>query len=300
MQFEGADAPYDGSVPIELALDPRRPVMLAYEMNGAPVPRDHGGPVRAIVPGSIGARSVKWVTSATASHEPAHSNWQRGFPYKAMSPNIKHFGGLNPDDLPSVYDLPVQSAMVSPKAEDMVTIKPREGTHGVIEVRGMTYDVAAVVVVVMVLGEVVVVVAAGDGAGGVVVCACATHVQLPHTHNFRWAASLRQQVEGYAWSGGGRNIVRVDVSADGGETWTTAELGKGSEQPYMQAWAWTLWKAEVPVPKSATPSGPVELVCKAVDRSMNVQPDTAEGIWNLRGILSTAWHRRIVNVVDES
>ena len=31
-------------------------------------------------------------------------------------------------------------------------------------------------------------------------------------------------VSGYAYSGGGRRIVRVDVSADGGESWTTAEL----------------------------------------------------------------------------
>jgi hypothetical protein len=33
-------------------------------------------------------------------------------------------------------------------------------------------------------------------------------------------------VKGYAWSGGGQGIIRVDVSADGGETWHTAELQK--------------------------------------------------------------------------
>ena len=32
------------------------------------------------------------------------------------------------------------------------------------------------------------------------------------------------QVHGYAFSGGGQSIIRVDVSADGGATWTTAEL----------------------------------------------------------------------------
>lgn len=31
-------------------------------------------------------------------------------------------------------------------------------------------------------------------------------------------------VKGYAWSGGGRGIVRVDVTADGGKTWHTAGL----------------------------------------------------------------------------
>ena len=33
-------------------------------------------------------------------------------------------------------------------------------------------------------------------------------------------------VKGYAWSGGGQGIIRVDVSADGGKTWHTAELKK--------------------------------------------------------------------------
>lgn len=37
-------------------------------------------------------------------------------------------------------------------------------------------------------------------------------------------------VKGYAAAGGGRAVVRVDVSADGGETWTTAEL-KPTSQP---------------------------------------------------------------------
>ena len=32
------------------------------------------------------------------------------------------------------------------------------------------------------------------------------------------------QVHGYAFSGGGQSIIRVDVSADGGATWTTADL----------------------------------------------------------------------------
>lgn len=33
-------------------------------------------------------------------------------------------------------------------------------------------------------------------------------------------------VKGYAWSGGGQGIIRVDVSADGGKTWHDATLHK--------------------------------------------------------------------------
>jgi sulfite oxidase len=34
-------------------------------------------------------------------------------------------------------------------------------------------------------------------------------------------------LQGYAYSGGGRGIVRVDVSVDGGNTWVTGNLGGG-------------------------------------------------------------------------
>jgi sulfite oxidase len=49
------------SVPVEKALNPWGDVILAYEMNGEPLPRDHGFPLRVIVPGTIAARSVKWL-----------------------------------------------------------------------------------------------------------------------------------------------------------------------------------------------------------------------------------------------
>lgn len=104
-------------------------------------------------------------------------------------------------------------------------------------------------------------------------------------------------MSGFAYSGGGRGIVRVDVSADGGKTWKTATLGKGSEQPLDRAWAWTLWECDVEIPKGVQST---ELICKATDASYNVQPDTIKGIWNLRGINNNAWHRVKVKVVPES
>ena len=51
------------SIPIEKALDPRGDCVLAYEMNGVQIPADHGYPIRALVPGTVGARSVKWLSS---------------------------------------------------------------------------------------------------------------------------------------------------------------------------------------------------------------------------------------------
>jgi len=37
-------------------------IILAYEMNGETLPKDHGYPLRLICPGMIGAKSVKWLS----------------------------------------------------------------------------------------------------------------------------------------------------------------------------------------------------------------------------------------------
>ena len=59
--MDPSSTPYGASIPLETAVDPRRDVLLAYEMNGQPLSRDHGAPVRVIVPGVVGARNVKWL-----------------------------------------------------------------------------------------------------------------------------------------------------------------------------------------------------------------------------------------------
>nr|POE51419.1 sulfite oxidase [Quercus suber] len=55
--------PYKASIPLIQATTSDSEVILAYEMNGEPLNRDHGYPLRVIVPGVIGARSVKWLDS---------------------------------------------------------------------------------------------------------------------------------------------------------------------------------------------------------------------------------------------
>ncbi|XP_071349857.1 sulfite oxidase, mitochondrial [Trachinotus anak] len=110
-------------------------------------------------------------------------------------------------------------------------------------------------------------------------------------------------VKGYAWSGGGREVVRVDVSLDGGKTWEVAQLrssdkGQAPEPspPPGRAWAWKLWELTAPLPPEAQE---LEIVCKAVDNSYNMQPDTVPPIWNLRGVLSNAWHRVKVKIRED-
>jgi sulfite oxidase len=101
-------------------------------------------------------------------------------------------------------------------------------------------------------------------------------------------------VKGYAWSGGGRAIIRVDLSIDGGKTWTVATL-KRREQPPGRQWAWTFWECDVTLPVDLDR---LEIVSKAVDSSYNVQPENSLPIWNPRGYLSHAWSR--VNILLEN
>lgn len=129
-------------------------------------------------------------------------------------------------------------------------------------------------------------------------------------------------VKGFAWAGGGRAIIRVDVTVDGGATWTTATLEPRPSltQPrpfgaYNREWAWRVWSAEVPLPKArpspphfrvSAPSsshvqdkrGEVQVACRAWDTAYNTQPERTEHIWNLRGVVSNAWHRVPITVVD--
>ena len=80
--FEGPDIaedasppqPYGSSIPLSKALSSE--VLLAWEMNGGPLPGLHGGPVRVVVPGYIGARSVKWITSITVQDAPSDNYFQ--------------------------------------------------------------------------------------------------------------------------------------------------------------------------------------------------------------------------------
>ena len=54
-------------LPVSKALDD---VLLAYEMNGEPLPPDHGFPVRLVVPGWIGIASIKWLGQLEVSRQP--------------------------------------------------------------------------------------------------------------------------------------------------------------------------------------------------------------------------------------
>ena len=245
--FEGLDADpssgggYGASIPADAAMDPAREVLLAYEMNGQPLGADHGGPLRVVVPGVVGARQVKWLGTVRASPAESDSLWQAK-DYRVFPPGIdaESVDFSRSDIAPPIQEMPVTSAICEPAP-----------------------------------GE-----ALAPGA-------------------------TSAAVRGYAWSGGGRAIARVDVSADGGASWVTAEVTHAPEDASpsrTRSWGWTLWSAEVPLPQPAAtqeePPAPrtLELICKAVDVAHNTQPERIAPHWNYRGLLNNAWHRVEVKV----
>ena len=69
-----------------------------------------------------------------------------------------------------------------------------------------------------------------------------------------------------------------------------------NKQPLDRAWAWTFWETDFPI--AADKVGvKLEIICKATDASYNVQPDSVQGVWNLRGINNNAWPRLQAEVV---
>jgi DMSO/TMAO reductase YedYZ molybdopterin-dependent catalytic subunit len=66
---------YTHGVPLERAMDPS--TMVAYEMNGAPLPHRHGYPARALVPGTYGEVNVKWVDRIELVDRPIQGYYER-------------------------------------------------------------------------------------------------------------------------------------------------------------------------------------------------------------------------------
>lgn len=221
--FEGKDTVtmkdrqtlFGGGVPLAKAMQPE--CLIATEMNDLPLAREHGYPARTVIPGYIGARSVKWLGRIIVSDQPSTNNFvardYKLFPPEATAETVK------PENFEPIYEFVLASAICSP------------------------------------------VVGATLSAGKTV-------------------------VSGYAIPPGapGVGIQTVQVSGDGGATWTSAEL-TGRDAPYC----WRLWKATLDL-GAGTPT----LVARAIDTQGQLQPEKAP--WNFKGYLYNGWHRVPVTV----
>ena len=202
---------YERSLSLSDAL--RDEVLVAWAMNGEPLPPQHGFPARLIVPGWYGMTSVKWLDRITVLDQP-FEGYQQTRSYRLRR---------TPDEPgKAVSKVLPRSLMVPPGIPDFAT-RDRRLEAGPCTVRGR------------------------------------------------------------AWSGLGP-IERVDVSVDGGGSWSSAVLGRPRSQ-----WSWVSWQWDW----DAVP-GVHEVCCRAIDAGGNEQP--LEPAWNLGGYANNEVQRLAVTV----
>jgi sulfite oxidase len=112
--------PFGGSIPLHKAMSEE--VLLAWDMNSAPLPRVHGGPVRVVVPGYIGARSVKWVSAITVQPAPSE-NYFQALDYRVLPPETNP-DTVSPGEGISMSSLPLNCDILIPGDDDEVPEGP--------------------------------------------------------------------------------------------------------------------------------------------------------------------------------
>jgi sulfite oxidase len=210
--FEGADVcgeaepaqRFGGSIPLDKACRPE--VLLAWAMNGEPLPPVHGAPLRVVVPGYIGARSVKWLQRIELRAQP----WQGYFQHVVYR--------LVPEDGRPGPGVGMPLGLIALNA---AVLSPADGAS----------------------------VPAGD-----------------------------VDVRGYAFAGGDRSVERVDVSTDGGASWSPASLLDD-----LGRWAWRQWHITLRLAP-----GEHRILVRAWDSSAATQPEDVAALWNPKGYVNNA------------
>jgi sulfite oxidase len=209
--------PYGSSIPVHKASSGE--VLLAWAMNGEPLPAVHGGPVRVVVPGYIGARSVKWVQRVTVLEQPS-DNYFQAVAYR-----------LPPVDADPAAGGPGQGRSLASVTLNSEILTPDDGEL------------------------------------------------LP---------AGRSRVTGYAIAPDGDSVARVEVSVDEGRTWHQAGI-----QAPPSAWAWCHWQTALELAP-----GDVQIVARARSNAGDMQPESAEALWNPKGYMNNSWARVQVTVRD--
>ncbi|RMZ80000.1 hypothetical protein DV738_g2936, partial [Chaetothyriales sp. CBS 135597] len=245
--MEGADKLPNGfygtSVKLNWARDPNRGFMLAYKMNGENLTPDHGKPLRAVIPGQIGGRSVKWLKRLIITEAPS-DNWYHIYDNRVLPTMVSPEESTNnpkwwTDDRYAIYDLSPNSAICYPQHDEQLCL-----TSG------------------------------------------------PDTYHAR----------GYAYSGGGRRITRVEISLDKGISWKLANI-EYAEDKYREverelfggrldmSWrescfCWCFWSIGLERGELVAAK---DILVRAMDESMNVQP--RDMYWSVLGMMNNPWFR---------
>ncbi|MGE0756890.1 MAG: sulfite oxidase [Pirellulaceae bacterium] len=136
--MEGADAPaetgaadFEHSIPLADALERS---ILAWEMNGQPLPRVHGGPVRFVTPGFYGTMHVKWLRRLRFEAEESRNYHHVGryrTPRRPITPGSPFHSNLANSD-PN-WNMKLKSVIFAPLGKDPIQT-------GVVPVRGVAWN----------------------------------------------------------------------------------------------------------------------------------------------------------------
>src|SRR5882762_8689747 len=117
--FDGADVPlgkmedFRRTIPIKKALDPD--TLLAFEMNGKPLPIEHGYPLRLIVPGWAGDSWVKWLQHVEVLDHEFEGFWMKTA-YRHPPEHVEPGPAVDAAKMVPVTDLNVKSVIATPGA----------------------------------------------------------------------------------------------------------------------------------------------------------------------------------------
>ncbi len=76
LEFVSAEVPYVDYLTLDQAM--LGDVLLAWEMDGKPLPQEHGAPVRVVIPEMYGYKNVKWVAEINLVRRPGVGYWEQG------------------------------------------------------------------------------------------------------------------------------------------------------------------------------------------------------------------------------
>ena len=142
--FEGADklpnGYYGTSIKLSWAMDPERGIIVAHKMNGEILHPDHGKPLRIVIPGQIGGRSVKWLKRIIITSAPS-DNWYHIYDNRVLPTMVTPEESANlpetwKDERYAIYDLNTNSAICYPAHDEILSITSGPGTY---KMRGYAY-----------------------------------------------------------------------------------------------------------------------------------------------------------------
>ncbi|KAL9643796.1 hypothetical protein ABK040_013211 [Willaertia magna] len=109
--------------------------------------------------------------------------------------------------------------------------------------------------------------------------------------------SSHYTIKGFAYSGGGRRINRVEVSLDKGSSWDLCDLkflhDEESIRHGIKTWVWCHWEINLHMWRLLRAE---EIVVRAWDRSCNTQP--RDPSWNVLGMMNNCWYNVKIDVEE--